>query len=144
MRKFAAVDVGGTQIRVAIFTEDSIKPVLEKKIRTQSDDQTPVERLIGLLKEMWPADGEISSIAIAAPGYLEPEQGIVVTAPNIPGWKNLPLAQILRDEFHVPVYLGNDANLAAMGEWKFGAGKGYKDLLFIIHQHRHWRRHYHG
>ncbi len=131
MRKFAAVDVGGTQIRVAIFNEDSPKPIFEKKIKTQGDNQTPVERLIALLKEMWPTDGEISSIAIAAPGYLEPEQGIVVTAPNIPGWKNLPLAQILRDEFHVPVYLGNDANLAAMGEWKFGAGKGYKDVLFI-------------
>ncbi len=131
MRKFVAVDVGGTQIRVAIFNEDSMKPILEKKIKTQGENQTPVERLIGLLKEIWPADDVITSIAIAAPGYLEPEAGIVVTAPNIPGWKDLPLAQILRDQFHVPVYLGNDANLAALGEWKFGAGKGYKDVLFI-------------
>lgn len=131
MRKFAAVDVGGTQIRVAIFNEDSSKPFLEKKIKTQGDGQTPVERLINVLKEVWPTDTAIDSIAIAAPGYLEPEEGIIITAPNIPGWINLPLAQILRDQFHVPVYLGNDANLAAMGEWKFGAGKGYKDLLFI-------------
>ncbi len=88
-----------------------------KKIKKQGDGQTPVERLVNVLKEVWPTDDPIDSIAIAAPGYLEPEEGLVVTAPNIPGWVNLPLAQILRDSSMFS-YLGNDANLAAMGEWK--------------------------
>jgi len=131
MKKFIAVDVGGTQIRVAIFTKNSTEPILQKKIKTQGENQTPLERLIALLQEVWPKDGDVNSIAIAAPGYLEPEAGIVVSAPNIPGWKNLPLSKTLREHFNVPVYLGNDANLAALGEWKFGSGIGHKNLLYI-------------
>ena len=131
MKKYIAVDVGGTQIRVAVYPENSTEPLIQKRIKTQGDGKTPLERLISLLKEVWPEDGEVNSIAIAAPGYLEPEAGIVVTAPNIPGWTNLPLSKHLRDNFHVPVYLGNDANLAALGEWRFGAGKGHRNLLYL-------------
>jgi glucokinase len=131
MKKYISVDVGGTQIRVAIFGENSIVPLVQKKIPTQGDNQTPIERIIALLKELWPSDGDVNSIAIAAPGYLDPEKGIVLTAPNIPGWKNYPLASLLREHFDVPIYLGNDANLAALGEWKFGAGRGHHDILFM-------------
>jgi len=52
-------------------------------------------------------------------------------ASNIPGWLRLPLARIVQDEFHVPVFLGNDANLAALGEWKYGTGRGHHNLLYI-------------
>jgi len=131
MKTYIAVDVGGTQIRVAVFPEDSITPLKEKKIKTQGDGQTPVERLIGLLKEIWPTDSQVNSIAIAAPAYLDPQKGIVIFASNIPGWKDLHLSEILNKEFHVPIYLGNDANLAALGEWKFGAGQGHSNLLYL-------------
>ncbi|MHC1740028.1 MAG: ROK family protein [Anaerolineaceae bacterium] len=131
MKKYITVDVGGTQIRVAVFSENSIEPLNQKKIKTQGDGQTPVERMSGLLEEMWPTEGEVISIAVAAPGYLEPKKGIVVSAPNIPGWNNLPLCEILSKKFRVPVYLGNDANLAALGEWKFGAGRGHSNLLYL-------------
>jgi Transcriptional regulator/sugar kinase len=131
MKRYITVDVGGTQIRVAGFAENSTEPLVQKKIKTQGDGQTPVERLTGVLSEIWPTLQDVSSIAIAAPGYLDPKKGIVVTAPNIPGWQNLPLAGILQSKFNVPVYLGNDANLAALGEWKFGAGRGHSNLLYI-------------
>jgi glucokinase len=131
MKKYITVDVGGTQIRVAVFPENSIEPLEQKKIKTQGDGKTPVERLIGVLTEIWPVDGEVNSIAIAAPGYLDPKRGVVISAPNIPGWQNLPLAEILTEKFNVPVYLGNDANLAALGEWKYGAGRGHGNLLYV-------------
>ena len=131
MKRHIAVDVGGTQIRVAVFSENSIDPLEQKKIMTQGEGKTPIERLVGLLEEMWPADGQVNSIAIAAPGYLEPKKGVVVSAPNIPGWINLPISEILNKKFDVPVLLGNDANLAALGEWKFGAGRGHSNLLYM-------------
>ena len=131
MKKYICVDVGGTQIRLAVFSENSIEPLVQKKIKTQGDGLPPIERLTNLIREMWPIEGQVNSIAIAAPGYLDPKKGIVVSCANIPGWKNLPLSDILNNEFNVPVYLGNDANLAALGEWKFGAGRGHSDLLFI-------------
>ncbi len=54
-----------------------------------------------------------------------------MSAPNIPGWVNLHLKQILQDRFQVPVALGNDANLAALGEWTFGVGRGHHNLIYL-------------
>ena len=131
MKKFIAVDIGGTHIRAAVYPEDCTTPLVQKKIQTQGDNKTPLDRLLALLKEIWPEEGQVQSIAIAAPGYLDPEAGVVISAPNIPGWQNLSISDRLRAEFGVPVYLGNDANLAALGELKFGAGQGHTDLLYL-------------
>ena len=84
-------------------------------------------QLISEIKE----DHTIKGIAVAAPGFLDPDLGIVYEAPNIPDWKNYPLRKILEDAFNVPIFLGNDANLAALGEWKFGAGIGHSNLLYL-------------
>lgn len=131
MKAFIAVDIGGTQIRVAVFPEHGTTPIQQQRIKTVAEGQTAVERLIGLIEQLWPKDADVISIAIAAPGFLDPKAGVVVTAPNIAGWVNLPIAEIIQQRFNVPVYLGNDANLAALGEWHFGAGRGYQDILYI-------------
>jgi glucokinase len=55
----------------------------------------------------------------------------VINAPNVPGWVNMPLQRHLQERFNVPVALGNDANLGALGEWKFGAGRGFHHLIYI-------------
>ena len=80
---------------------------------------------------MWPEEEEILSIGVAAPGPLDPFTGVVLEAPNIPGWNHLPLRQELEERFDVPVVLGNDANLAALGEWRFGAGQGHSNLIYL-------------
>lgn len=130
MKKYIAVDIGGTNIRAALYPEDGIDPLQQKRIATQGEGSV-VERMIGLIAELWPAGDAVQAIGAAAPGPLDPKAGIIFTAPNIPGWNNLPLKQILEDRFHVPVGLGNDANLAALGEWKYGAGKGYHNLIYL-------------
>lgn len=73
----------------------------------------------------------MNGIGIAAPGPLDPFEGVIIEAPNVPGWVDLSLCQIIQDSFNVPVALGNDANLAALGEWKFGAGKGHHNLIYL-------------
>lgn len=130
MEIYIVSDVGGTRIRVASFEVDSLKPISQKKISTQAKDQLPIDRLIQLISEI-KEDHTIKGIAVAAPGYLDPDLGIVYEAPNIPDWKNYPLRKILEDAFNVPIFLGNDANLAALGEWKFGAGIGHSNLLYL-------------
>ena len=130
MEIYIVSDVGGTRIRVASFEVDTLKPISQKKISTQAKDQLPIDRLIQLISEI--KEGHtIKGIAVAAPGYLDPDLGIVYEAPNIPDWKNYPLRKILEDAFNVPIFLGNDANLAALGEWKFGAGIGHSNLLYL-------------
>ncbi len=130
MEIYIVSDVGGTQIRAASFDVETLNPIKQKKIPTQSKGQLPVDRLIQLIQEI-KEDHLVKAIAVAAPGFLDPDIGIVYEAPNIPGWKNYPLMKILEDAFQVPVHLGNDANLAALGEWKFGAGIGHKNLLYL-------------
>jgi glucokinase len=56
---------------------------------------------------------------------------VILSAPNLPGWDNLPLRRIMEERLGRPVFLGNDANLAALGEWKFGAGQGHQDVLYL-------------
>jgi glucokinase len=131
MDSYIAVDVGGTQLRAACFAGGSLIPHKLNKISTQAPGATAVERLIEVIASVWPEGAEVSAIGVAAPGPLNPFKGIIYTAPNIPGWVNLPLSAILRARFGVPVLLGNDANLAALGEWKFGAGQGHHHLIYI-------------
>lgn len=130
MEIYVVSDVGGTQIRVASYDVETLSLINQKKIPTQAKGQLPVDRLIQLIQAI-KEDHTIKAIAVAAPGFLDPDLGIVYEAPNIPGWENYPLRKILEDVFNIPIFLGNDANLAALGEWKFGAGIGHSNLLYL-------------
>ena len=130
VKNYIVADVGGTHIRVACFPVNSQKPKIVKRIETVGPD-SPHDRLIHLISTVAPKGEEIAAITVAAPGPLDPFEGIVLEAPNIPTWINLPLRKIVADQFHVPVAIGNDANLAALGEWRFGAGVGHRNLVYI-------------
>jgi glucokinase len=129
-KNYIVADVGGTHIRAACFSEGSQEPREKKRISTKGSG-SPHERLINLLMSVAPEDEEIASVAVAAPGPTDPFEGIVLEAPNIPGWKNLPLKKLIQECFDCPVAIGNDANLAALGEWRFGAGVGHANLIYI-------------
>lgn len=131
MTSIIALDIGGTQMRAARFLVNSHTPELVRRIPTQSPEGDSLSRLITLIHSIWPDEGMVSAIGIAVPGPTDPYAGVIIEAPNIPGWENLPLKQILETEFQVPVALGNDANLAALGEWKYGAGRGHHHMLYL-------------
>ncbi len=131
MNNYIAVDIGGTQIRAGIYPQDGLTPIKLERTSTRHPSSTPIERLIELIASIWPEEGRVAAIGAAAPGPIDARLGIIREAPNIPGWINLPLSKLLQDRFHVPVALGNDANLAAMGEWKYGVGQGHHDLLYL-------------
>jgi glucokinase len=131
MDMYIAVDVGGTQIRVAVYPKGEIRPSKQKRIPTQAGNETPLERLICLITELWPADDPVRAIGLAVPGWVSPQQGMIYQAPNIPGWERLALVPILEKQFGIPVKLGNDANMAVVGEWIFGAGQGHHNLIYL-------------
>lgn len=131
MGAYIAVDVGGTQIRVAVFPQEGIEPLRQKKILTFHKNDAPELRINDLIAELWPANEKVLGIGVAAPGPLDPKSGVIVKAPNIPAWTNLPLRELIHQRFGAPVALGNDANLAAVGEWKFGAGRGHENLVYL-------------
>jgi glucokinase len=131
MSVIIAVDVGGTQIRAAVYPRNHMRPSLLNRISTRNARATPLERLIQLIESVWPKDEPVTAIGIASPGPLDPYQGVIIAAPNIAGWADLPLRKTLEDHFNVPVILGNDANLAAYGEWCYGAGQNHHHLIYL-------------
>jgi glucokinase len=88
------------------------------------------ERLTALIDSVWP-DEPVDIICAAVPGPLNPFTGIIIETPNIPSWTNFPLADLLSKKYNVPAYIGNDGNLAVLGEWLYGAGIGHHDIVYL-------------
>jgi len=126
-----AVDIGGTHMRVAAFPENEKKPTFHKRIRTYTNGETSLDRLINLIQEAIPPGEHVDAVGIAVPGPVDPEKGIILTAPNLPEWEGVPIPQRIETEIGAPAFLGNDANLAALGEWHYGAGRGHHDLIYL-------------
>jgi len=131
MNATIAIDIGGTRTRAASYIYNSTEPIRYNQISTRSEGIPVEDRLVNLIESVWPEDYHIQSIAAACPGPMDPLNGIIVSPPNIPEWRYFPLQEFLQSTFSVPVALNNDANLAAYGEWFFGSGKGYSDLIYL-------------
>jgi glucokinase len=137
-QNYIVADVGGTHIRVACFPTQSHTPSIVKRIPTHGPD-SPHERLINLIAAVAPRDDEIAAITVAAPGPLDPYEGIIFEAPNIPSWCNLPLRKLIQERFTVPV------EIATMPTWqRLPSGalvrKGHHHLVYITVSTDWWRR----
>lgn len=127
-----AIDLGGTQLRAALCTPDgTIHQRVSRKTRAKRGLEAVLERICETAEQVWPEEGKVHAIGISAPGPLDPFNGIVLGAPNLPGWDRVPLRDIVSARFDLPVFVGNDANLAALGEHRFGAGQGFDDMIYM-------------
>jgi glucokinase len=130
MSHTVAVDIGGTHIRVAVYEPDSIIPVAHHRTRSLANEPGVYARLEKAIETVWPQD-HVRAIGIASPGPLDPHTGTILATPNIPEWQNLPLTSKLSEHFGVSAHLDNDANMAGLAEWQFGAGKGHQDVVYL-------------
>jgi glucokinase len=123
-----AVDLGGTNIRAALCNhEGQVLKRIKQPTHAHEGPQAVIGRMIEAMRGVLPDSTElpVRAAAVASPGPLDPYKGIVNYAPNLPGWLDVPLRDIM------PVEIGNDANLAALGEQRYGAAKGVADMAFI-------------
>ena len=128
------VDLGGTRMRAALFDDDlQMIHRHEKPTNAKRGRDDTLRRMLELVRGILPdgAGSQVRGIGISAPGPSNPKTGVLVAPPNLPGWHNVPLEQILRDEFGYKAYLGNDANVAALAETARGAGRGYRHVIFV-------------
>jgi glucokinase len=130
MSLIVAIDIGGTHIRVAVYEPDSIIPIAHQRTRSLAIEPGVYDRLVQAIESIWPKE-RVSAIGIASPGPLDPHKGVILDTPNIPEWKNFPLTPKLSQHFGVPVHLDNDANMAGLAEWQYGAGRGHNDLVYL-------------
>jgi glucokinase len=125
-----AIDIGGTHIRVAVYEPNSLTPIAHERRRSLAHEPGVYDRLEQAVESVWPRE-EVSAIGIASPGPLDPYTGTILATPNIPEWKNFPLASRLSQHFGVAAYLDNDANMAGLAEWQYGAGQGHENLVYL-------------
>ena len=118
------IDIGGTKCAVVLGDANGIV----KKIRFETTNYTEtMENICSAVREM----GECDAIGISCGGPLDSKKGIIMSPPNLPGWDNIPITKMLSEEFGVPVTLCNDADACALAEWKYGAGKGTENMIFL-------------
>lgn len=131
MPTIVAVDIGGTQMRAASYNSDQLEPIKQKKIATRAAEPGGLERLMSVIEDVWPTGETVSAIGLGSPGPLDPHTGYLLAPPNNPEWHNFPLAPNVMKHFGVKAYLDNDANLAGLAEYRFGAGKGHHNVLYF-------------
>lgn len=128
------VDLGGTNIVSAIVNyQGEIVNSLKVPTLAERGKEATIKKIIEAIHknivQSSVAPDNIIGIGIGAPGPLDIKRGIINFAPNLPGWRDVPLRKILEDEFNIKVVLENDANAAAWGERCFGAGQGVNNLV---------------
>ena len=131
------VDVGGTNIKLGLVAPSG-KIIVKTNLITKSYVHHPrllINALVAAIRALIRDNGktirDIAGVGIGLPGQINSPQGIVIFLPNVPGWKNVPLRRIIQTQLKLPVFIDNDVNLVTLGEWKLGAGKGYKNLVCI-------------
>lgn len=131
---YLGIDIGGTKCAVIAGTGDM--KILEKRGFPTETGKGPGHAIDLLLKYASDITGTLGqdyliAIGISCGGPLDSIKGIIQSPPNLPGWDEIPIVKIFADKFKVPIYLQNDANACALAEWKFGAGKGTQNMIFL-------------
>ncbi|MGE5560334.1 MAG: ROK family protein [Chloroflexota bacterium] len=143
-RIYLGLDIGGTNLvagAVQRAEDGALAPAtallsLEKAPTLAAEGPDAViARSAALLRQALAKTGcrpeELVAVGVGMPGPLDVGRGVVVYAPNFPGWQNVPLVARLRAAMGVPVHMENDARMVTYGEFRFGAGRGFQNLIGI-------------
>ena len=130
MKCYLGIDLGGTNVRVAKITEDG---QILAQVKGPSYAQEGPAKVMANIKELVreiPDWHEASGIGIGVPGPVDTKAGTMVLSTNLPGFTGYPFAKEMSDEFGIPTFLDNDANVAALAEALVGAGKGLTYVFY--------------
>ena len=126
-------DIGGTKCAVVTARWEAGEITLLRKEKCPTDLTVSPEKMLERLMTM--ADDILESapdaIGISCGGPLDSGKGIILGPPNLPGWDHVEIVDLIKSRYGVPTHLQNDANACAVAEWKFGAGKGTKNMVFL-------------
>jgi glucokinase len=131
-----AVDIGGTKIMTALISGDGVI-LAQGRCPTLAEEgaQAVIDRLFAavdsLMSQNNTSSSQLSGISIAAAGAIDTNNGLITVSPNLPGWRDVPLGEMVRDRYQVGAFLVNDASAAALGEHRFGAGRGVSNLILL-------------
>ena len=128
---YIGIDIGGTKCAV-VLADDNCN-ILEK-VAFKTLEQGGADEVIARLSdeaERLRAGKPIKAVGISCGGPLDARAGLILSPPNLPGWDAVPICALLRQRIGAPVFLQNDADACALAEWKYGAGRGFDNLVFL-------------
>jgi glucokinase len=96
----------------------------------QEGPNAVLKRIVAAIAAVMPSAG-VSAIGAGAPGPTDPYRGVLLMGPNLPGWRNVNLRELLGNQFQTSVFVGNDANLAGLAEHRYGAGQGVRHMVYM-------------
>ncbi len=134
--KVLAIDLGGTKVRTAIIS-DKGEIIAEEYCPTLADEgpEPVMGRILSGIDRVLTSGNvnstQLHSISIAAAGAIDSRKGLITVSPNLPGWRDVPIRDIVKSKYEVTAFLVNDASAAALGEHRFGAGKGVNNLIYL-------------
>jgi len=121
------IDLGGTNIRGALVNNFKIENIHSKRINAQGSLEEVLTELFSLIDLL--LTEEVKAIGIGVPGLVNQEEQMVYDVVYIPSWKKVPLKKLVEERYPVPVYINNDSNCFALGEFYFGKGKGMQTMI---------------
>jgi len=135
-RNLIGIDIGGTKCAVTygITDGESIEIVDKLKFDTTNVDDTVanlLETTSVIMQKHSLVPSTTSAIGISCGGPLDSKKGVIMSPPNLPGWDNIPIVEYFEKRFGVKTAVQNDANACALAEWKFGAARGYNNVIFL-------------
>ena len=129
-KSIIGISLGGKILLVGRVTEQKVTQSVVKKINNRESEGEIINVIINAINEVM--DDSVIGIGFGAPSLVDVEQGIVYSVQRIKSWREVHIKEILEDTIGVPVYVNNDANCFAIGEYYFGKGKNVENLVGLI------------
>ena len=130
--KVLGIDIGGTKCALTVASvEKEIVEFLHKESFATADFKSTLGEIIARAKALVIKFDGLAAAGISCGGPLDSKRGVIMSPPNLPGWDDVHIVDILSEELGIPVGIQNDANACALAEWKFGAGKGTQNMVFM-------------
>jgi glucokinase len=126
------IDFGGSSVKLAVVFQshiiDHAPPIATQEFDGKDELISEIVRAVEDLRARHPS---IAAVGVGMPGFVDFEKGLVINLTNVRGWVEVPLKKILEKKIGLPVWVDNDANCMAIAEWKCGAGRGFRHVLFV-------------
>jgi glucokinase len=130
-RLYAGVDVGGTKVAAGLVDANGkILSQVRVPMMSHSSAEAGLESVLKAIEQVTTGSIGLAGIGICSPGPLDPFGGVVLNPPNLPCWRNFPLAESVQKVYPVTVRVDNDANAAALAETRWGAARSYKNVFY--------------
>ncbi len=129
---YIGLDIGGTKCAASLGLVENgeIRLLQREEVPTQRDPKITLGNLAGAI-EKYKKEVPVYALGISCGGPLDGKKGVIMTPPNLPGWHYFPIVDYVYEQFGLRSKLENDANACALAEWKFGAGTGTENMIFL-------------